>query len=318
MFVPSRQLKTRRDDRMRENHMLVNLKDITAIAEQNNMAVGAFNSPNLESVRAAIDTAEKLGLPVIIDHAEGHVSVTPLDVIGPVMVALAERSSAPVCVHLDHCEHLSYMRRALEMGFTGAMFDGSTLPYERNVELGHRAADMCHNYDCGLECELGSMGAREMGAGHENENDGEGPAIYTDPDQANDFIAATGTDILAVSFGTSHGLYKGEPHLSFDVLKEIRKRTLTPLVMHGGSGVSDEDYHKAMMPAFARSTTSPMAPSSLVSVSPRLSTICVLPVLFRTITTSRLRLTKSFARRSSTSWACLRTELARWHSTRAL
>ena len=90
------------------------------------------------------------------------------------------------------------------------------------------------------------MGAREMGAGHENENDGEGPAIYTDPDQANEFIDATGTDILAVSFGTSHGLYKGEPHLSFDVLRQIRERTLTPLVMHGGSGVSDEDYHKAI------------------------------------------------------------------------
>lgn len=226
--------------------MLVNLRDITAIAEQNNMAIGAFNSPNLETVRAAIDTAEELHLPVIIDHAEGHESITPLKDIGPVMIALAERSSALVCVHLDHCQHLSYMQRALDMGFTGVMYDGSTLPYEQNVEFGHRAAEMAHSYDCGLECELGSMGAREMGAGHENENDGFGPAIYTDPDQANDFIEKTGTDILAVSFGTSHGLYKGEPHLSFDVLKEIRKRTNTPLVMHGGSGVSDEDYHKSI------------------------------------------------------------------------
>ena len=206
----------------------------------------SFNSPSLEAVRAAIDVAEKLGYPVIIDHAEGHESFVPLDSIGPVMVALAERSSAPVCVHLDHCEHLSYMRRALEMGFTGAMFDGSMLPYDRNVELGARAAEMCHDFDCGLECELGSMGKRENGAGHEDENVDTPDAIYTNPDDAVDFIEATNCDILAVSFGTVHGIYKGEPHLDFNVLSEIRKRTHTPLVMHGGSGVSDEDYHKAI------------------------------------------------------------------------
>lgn len=226
--------------------MLVNLRDITAIAEQNNMAIGAFNSPSLESARAAVDTAEKLGYPVIIDHAQGHEEITPLDVIGPVLVSLAERASVPVCVHLDHCEDLSYMRRALELGFTGAMFDGSMLPYERNVELGRRAAEMCAGFDCGLECELGSMGSREAGAKVEGGTAEEAGAVYTNPDDADEFIAATGCDILAVSFGTVHGIYKGEPHLSFDVLTEIRKRTLTPLVMHGGSGVSDADYHKAI------------------------------------------------------------------------
>lgn len=226
--------------------MLVNLRDICAIAEQNNMAVGAFNSPSLESARAAVDMAEKLGYPVIIDHAQGHEEITPLDVIGPVLVSLAERASVPVCVHLDHCEDLSYMRRALELGFNGAMFDGSALPYERNVELGYRAAQMCHDFDCGLECELGSMGSREAGAKVEGGTAEEAGAIYTDPDQAREFIEATECDILAVSFGTVHGLYKGEPKLSFDVLNQIRERTLTPLVMHGGSGVSDEDYHEAI------------------------------------------------------------------------
>lgn len=226
--------------------MLVNLKDICAIAEQNNMAIGAFNAPNLETVRAAIATAEELHLPVIIDHAEGHEVFTPLKDIGPVMVTLAERSSAMVCVHLDHCQHLSYMKRALDMGFTGTMYDGSTLPYEENIEFAQRAAEMVSSYDCGLECELGSMGQREMGKGHENENDGHGKPIYTNPDQAKDFVARSGADILAVSFGTSHGLYKGTPHLDFSTLTEIRKRTNTPLVMHGGSGVSDEDYAKAI------------------------------------------------------------------------
>lgn len=228
--------------------MLVNLRDICAIAEQNNMAIGAFNVPSLEACRAAIDAAEETGYPVIIMHAECHDEYVPLDAIGPVMVALAERSSAMVCVHLDHCEHLSYMRRALEMGFSGAMYDGSALPYEENVANSVRAAAMCSMYDCGLECEIGSLGTRggEIEDGGASTSKGGLGAIYTDPDQAKDFIDATGLDALACSFGTVHGLYSGEPHLSFQVLTEIRRRANVPLVMHGGSGVSDEDFLKAI------------------------------------------------------------------------
>ena len=228
--------------------MLVNLRDICGIAEQNNMAIAAFNTPSLEAVRAAIDAAEATGYPVIIQHAECHDDITPLDVMGPAMVALAERSTAQVCVHLDHCENLSYMRRALEMGFNGAMFDGSALPYEQNIANSSRAAAMCARFDCGLEFELGSLGAREgdiLEDGSAAPEGGSG-ATYTDPDQALDFVASTGLDILACSFGTVHGLYRGEPQLSFEVLDQIRNRVEIPLVMHGGSGVSDEDYHKAI------------------------------------------------------------------------
>ncbi len=226
--------------------MLVNLRDITAIAEQNNMAIGAFNVASLEGVRAALDAAEETGYPVILAFAQGHEEITPLDDIGPVMMALAERSSALVCVHLDHCEDLSVMRRALEMGFTGVMYDGSMLPYEVNVANSQRAAAMVASFDCGLECELGSMGSREGGERPEGGTAEEAGAIYSDPDQAADFVAETGLDIMACSFGTVHGLYKGEPHLSFDVLEQIRERVDVPLVMHGGSGVSNEDYHKAI------------------------------------------------------------------------
>lgn len=226
--------------------MIINLRDICAMAEQNNMAIASFNVPSLEALRAAVDVAEQTGYPVILSHAEGHEPFAPLDAIGPAMVALAERSSAQLCVHLDHCEHLSYMRRALEMGFTGAMFDGSLLPYEENVENSQRAAEMCAGFDCGLECELGSMGSREAGQRDEGGTAEESGAIYTDPDQAADFVASTGTDILACSFGTVHGIYKGEPHLNFDVLTGIRSRVKIPLVMHGGSGVSDDDYRRAI------------------------------------------------------------------------
>lgn len=226
--------------------MLINLRDICAIAEQNNMAIAAVNSASLEAIRAAIDVAEETGYPIIIQHAEGHEQLVPLKYVAPIVRTLAERSSAQICFNLDHCEHLSYAQRALDLGFTGVMFDGSALPYDLNVEYSQRVADMCAEYGAGLECELGSMGSREGGERDEGGTAEEAGAIYTNPDQAEDFVKATGLDILACSFGTVHGIYKGEPHLNFDVLTEIRKRVKVPLVMHGGSGVSDEDYVKAI------------------------------------------------------------------------
>ena len=226
--------------------MLINLRDICKIAEQNNMAVAAVNSASLEAIRAAIDAAEETRCPIIIQHAEVHESLIPLKVVAPIVTSLAEQSSAQICLHLDHCEHLSYAARALDLGFTGIMFDGSTLPYEKNVEYSVTAAEMCAEYGAGLECELGSMGSREGGDPEKGATVEETGAIYTDSDQAKDFVEATGLDALACSFGTVHGLYKGEPHLSFDVLTEIRKRVNVPLVMHGGSGVSDADYTKAI------------------------------------------------------------------------
>lgn len=227
--------------------MLTNLRDICSIAEQNNMAIAAVNSASLEAVRAAIDVAEETGYPIIIQHAEAHEGVVPLKYIGPAVVDLAERSSAHICINLDHCEDLSYAQRALSLGFSGVMFDGSCLPYEENVEYSSRAAEMCAEYGAGLECELGSMGSREGGESDEGGTAEQAGAIYTNPDQAKDFVNATGLDILACSFGTVHGIYKGVPHLNFDVLTDIRDRVPhLPLVMHGGSGVSDSDYKKAI------------------------------------------------------------------------
>lgn len=227
--------------------MLVNMRDICYIAEQNNMALAAVNSASLEAVRAAIDVAEETGYPIIIQHAEAHEDVVPLKYIGPAVVDLAERSSAQICFNLDHCEHLSYAQRALDMGFTGVMFDGSFLPFEQNVEYSRHAAELCAEYGAGLECELGSMGSREGGATDEGGTAEQAGAIYTDPGQASDYVKATNLDILACSFGTVHGIYKGEPHLNFEVLEQIRERVpYLPLVMHGGSGVSDGDYAKAI------------------------------------------------------------------------
>ena len=216
--------------------MLVNLVEILKLAEEKKCAVGAFNTPNWECILAVIDAAEKLNVPVIISHAQLHEEVSPLAKIGPIMVEAAKRAKVPVCVHLDHCETLDYMAQALEIGFTGVMYDGSTLPYEENLENTKKAVAMAKNYSCGVEAELGALASREGGA-----DNASGP-VYTDPDEAVAFCRETGIDALAPSFGTAHGIYKAKPVLDLDRVKVISEKAGLPLVMHGGSGVSPEDY----------------------------------------------------------------------------
>lgn len=216
--------------------MLVNLVEILKLAEEKKCAVGAFNTPNWECILAVIDAAEKLNVPVIISHAQLHEEVSPLAKIGPIMVEAAKRAKVPICVHLDHCETPDYMAQALEIGFTGVMYDGSTLPYEENLANTKKAVAMAKNYSCGVEAELGALASREGGT-----DNASGP-VYTDPDEAVAFCRETGIDALAPSFGTAHGIYKAKPVLDLDRVKVISEKTGLPLVMHGGSGVSPEDY----------------------------------------------------------------------------
>ncbi len=208
--------------------MLVNLKEILAIAEERKCAVGAFNTPNLECLLAVIDAAQKLGTPVIISHAELHESISPLEKIGPVMVQAAEKASVPVCVQLDHGETLEYIERSLEIGFTGIMYDGSLLPYEDNLVNTKKAVAMARKFNAGVEAELGAMPSREGGEA------ASGP-VYTDPAQAVEFCRETGIDALAPSFGTAHGIYKVKPMLDLERVRVIAEKTGLPLVMHGGS-----------------------------------------------------------------------------------
>ena len=238
--------------------MLINLKEILTIADHDNIAIGAFNTPNLECINAVIDAAERLNVPVIISHAELHEDVAPLAKIGPVMVQAAKAAKVPVCVHLDHCETLDYMKQALELGFTGVMYDGSTLSYEENLENTKKAVEIASKYNCGVEAELGAMAAREGGeAASGKATSGKAASgkgrpfaptrpVYTDPDEAVEFCKETKIDALAPSFGTAHGIYKNKPILDFERVKEISIRTRLPLVMHGGSGVSPEDYRKGI------------------------------------------------------------------------
>ena len=222
--------------------MLVTLNEVLEIAEKNEYAIGAFNTPNLENLMAVIHAASELNVPVIISHAQLHEKIAPLSDIGPIMLTVAKNATIPVCVHLDHGENLEYLQRALTMGFTSVMYDGSLLPYEENVENSKRVVAMAAKSGASVEAEIGVMAGREAGG----EADGEAEDRYTDPDLAQKFAKETGIDALAASFGTVHGIYKSKPKLDFERVARIKELTGIPLVMHGGSGVSPEDYKTAI------------------------------------------------------------------------
>lgn len=222
--------------------MLINLKDILALAEEKSCAVGAFNTPNLECITAVLNAAERLRRPVILSHAELHEPVSPLETIGPIMVLLAKKASVPVCVHLDHGETLPYLQRALDMGFSSVMYDGSLLSYEENVANTRKAAAMSRLHEASVEAEIGILGGREAG----DESTVKIEDQYTDPYLAERFVKDTGIDALAASFGTAHGIYKEKPKLDFTRIQEIHELVKIPLVMHGGSGCSDSDYRTAI------------------------------------------------------------------------
>ena len=221
--------------------MLVTLKEILKIAEAKRTAIGSFNTPNMSSIRAVIGAAEALGEPVIIMHAQVHeeMGLCKMDEIAPVMLLLADKASVPVCVHLDHGTDLDYVKKGLDLGFTSVMYDGSTFDQKINYANTSIVRELSMRYGASLEAEIGSMGARESGA------EG-GESIYTDPDTAKDFVDKTGIDALACAFGTAHGVYLKQPKLDFERLAKINSLVDIPLVMHGGSGVSVEDYKKVI------------------------------------------------------------------------
>lgn len=221
--------------------MLVTLKTILKIAEAEKCAIGSFNTPNLESLKAVIGAAEELNQPVILMHAQIHeeMGLCNMEEIAPIMLFMADRATVPVCVHLDHGTDLDYVKKGLDLGFTSVMYDGSTLPDELNFANTAIAVEMAEKTGASVEAEIGSMGARESGAAG-------GESIYTSPQAAKKFSEETGIDALACAFGTAHGIYLKEPKLDFARLDEIHKMTDVPLVMHGGSGVSHEDYRKVI------------------------------------------------------------------------
>ncbi|MBQ6654065.1 MAG: class II fructose-bisphosphate aldolase [Erysipelotrichaceae bacterium] len=225
--------------------MLVTAKELLQEAEERKTAIGAFNVTGMATMCAILEAAEELNEPVIIDFAPVHeeMGIISLDRIGPAMVALAKAAKVKVCCHLDHGVELDYIRKALELGFTSCMYDGSALPFEENVANTRRAVEMARAYGATVEAELGKMAGLTLNNDHVVENRDIDRANFTNPAQAREFVEATGVDMLACSFGTSHGLYVKAPKLDSELVRELRETSGVPIVMHGGSGVMAEEIH---------------------------------------------------------------------------
>lgn len=222
--------------------MLVNMNTVLRHVEEKQCCVGAFDTPNLEILMAVIRAAEKRDEPVIIQHAQLHEPEMPIHIIGPIMVRMAKESAVPVCVMLDHGEDMDYVKKALDLGFSAVMYDGSSKSYEENVRMTKEVVALAKEYGANVEAEIGIVTGHE---GKEFKIDNVDDA-YTDPELAARYVKETGIDALAASVGTVHGFYATKPKLDFERIERIRELTGVPLVMHGGSGISVEDTQHAI------------------------------------------------------------------------
>ncbi len=217
--------------------MLVNMRDLLADARVGGYAVGSFSVANMEMVLGVLQAAEELRAPVILQIAEVRLRQSPLELIGPLMVAAARQASVPVAVHFDHGKTEQKIGRALELGFTSVMFDGSHLPLNENIAETCRIIEMARPYGAAVEAEIGCVGGSEDGS--------EEIAMHcTDPVDAVRFEQETGVDALAIAIGNAHGNYKATPKLRFDILARVARDIHTPLVLHGGTGISPEDFRR--------------------------------------------------------------------------
>lgn len=215
------------------------MKTLLKRAVDNHQGVGAFSVGNMEMVKGAIQAAEELNTPIILQIAEVRLKHSPLALMGPMMVQAAREAKVDVAVHLDHGLTMETVKKALELGFTSVMFDSSTYPFEENIERTRQVVELAKTYGATVEAELGLVGGSEDGS----EDHG---IRCTDPDDAKTFCERTGIDALAVAIGNAHGNYPVAPKLAFDVLAKINEKTNVPLVLHGGSGITDEDFQKAI------------------------------------------------------------------------
>ena len=222
--------------------MLTNLKTILDVAYANKYAVGSFNGYNSETFRGIIEAGKETNTPIILAFGAKYLANFSLESAAALTKSLAEDLDIPVCLHLDHCADMDIVFRAIKAGFGSVMYDGSMLPYEQNLANTKKVCEVAHACGVSVEAELGSIAAGDKS--HEGSADDK--EVYTDPKLAKEFVEITKVDALAVSVGTVHGLYKGKPNIRFDILEEINKEVGIPLVMHGGSGVPEEDILKSI------------------------------------------------------------------------
>ena len=225
--------------------MLVNMNEVLKPAQKGKYAVGLFNAVNLELARGIIAAAEQAQAPVIMGTAEVLLPYGPLDEVSYYLIPMAKKANVPVVVHLDHGLNKETCIKALELGFTSIMYDCSTDPYEVNVEKVREMAEIAHAYGATIEGELGHVGDNE-GSAEGSSHLADPSKYFTDPKMAKDFVEKTKVDALAIAVGNAHGAYKLPPKLDFDRIKTIANTVDVPLVLHGGSGLSDNDFRKAI------------------------------------------------------------------------
>ena len=212
--------------------MLVSLKEILRDAYAGGYAVGAFNCLSVENVLGAVQAAEELRSPIILQVAEVQFPYAPLELMAPQFLQVAKAASVPVAMHLDHGQSFETCARAIRLGFGSVMIDGSGYSFEENVRLTGEVCRMAKAFGVDVEAELGKVGD----AGTDTAD------VFTDVDEAARYVELTGIDALAVAIGNLHGKYVATPRLNIRRLVEIRQRVDMPLVLHGGSGTSDEDF----------------------------------------------------------------------------
>jgi len=219
--------------------MLVSMKKLIDDAEKGNYAVGAFSVGNMEMIMGAIKAAEELSTPIIIQIAEKRLKNSPIELMGPMMVEAAKRAKVEVAVHLDHGLTLDCIQKVLDYGFTSVMLDASLMPFEDNIKITKQVVALARKHSATIESELGVVG------GIEGDN-----LVHeikcTDPKVAKEFCDRTDIDCLAVAIGNAHGNYPVLPELRFDILEEIHNTCTKPLVLHGGTGISDEQFKKSI------------------------------------------------------------------------
>lgn len=225
--------------------MLVNMNEVLRPAKANKYAVGLFNAVNLELARGIIAAAESTRSPVIMGTAEVLLPYGPLEEVSYYLIPMAKKASVPIVVHLDHGLSYDTCVKALQLGFSSVMYDCSTDSYEENVRKVKEMADIAHSYGATIEGELGHVGDNE-GSAEGSSHLADPSKFFTDPKLAKDFVDKTGVDALAIAVGNAHGAYKLPPKLDFERIRTIAKTVDVPLVLHGGSGLTDNDFKQAI------------------------------------------------------------------------
>lgn len=220
--------------------MLVTLSEILKDAEERKYGVGLFNMLNLEMARGIIEAAEEERSPLILGVAEVHLPLIPFEYAALIMNDIAKKATVPVCLHFDHGVSFDKIKAAVDAGFSSVMYDGSALPYEENLANSLAISRMAHAKGVSVEAELGHVGGGEGGTDDGIEE------MYTRVDQVVDFNRRAEIDALAVAIGTAHGKYKKKPVLDINRLAEIYAVSDKPLVLHGGSGLSDDDFRNTI------------------------------------------------------------------------